>query len=286
MSGWIKLHRALIDWEWYTDHNTCRLFIHCLLRANHSDTKWRGQELKRGQFLTSLESLSSETGLSISQIRTGFKKLKSTNEIASLSQARSRIITVVHYNSYQSDDRLSDKLVAGSSQAGDRVVTTDKNVKNENKVIIRPDGINATAWNEWIAYRKSKKKKVSQKAAKKQFELLTNYAFEVQQQIIDQSIQNDYQGLFEPKGGSNAENRPNGHSATNRLSAVDRVRATAEKNRAARANNRDNLANAGGCVRVNAGDSVRGSDAGSLDSPLEGSYTVTDQGRVEQDSQS
>jgi len=83
-----------------------------------------------------------------------------------------------------------------------------------------------------------------------------------------------------------AENRPNGHSGSNRLSAVERVRATNETNRAARANNRDNLADVGGCVRVNAGDSIRGSDAGSLDSALEGSYTVTDQGRAEQDSQS
>jgi hypothetical protein len=138
MSGWIKLHRALIDWEWYTDHNTCRLFIHCLLRANHSDTKWRGHELKRGQFLTSLESLSSETGLSVSQIRTGLKKLKSTDEIASLSQARSRVITVLKYDQYQSDDRLNDKLVAGSSQADDSEIATDKNVRskecnNDNK---------------------------------------------------------------------------------------------------------------------------------------------------------
>ena len=131
MSGWIKLHRALIDWEWYTDHNTCRLFIHCLLRANHTDTKWRGQSLNRGQFLTSLESLSNETGLSISQIRTGFKKLESTHEIASLAQARSRVVTVLKYDSYQSDDKLNDKLIAGSSQASDSEIATDKNVRSK-----------------------------------------------------------------------------------------------------------------------------------------------------------
>jgi len=83
-----------------------------------------------------------------------------------------------------------------------------------------------------------------------------------------------------------AENRPNGHSATNRLSAVERVRAANTANRAARADNRDNLADPSGCIREHAGDSVRGSDAGSLDNALEGSYTVTDQGRAEQDSQS
>lgn len=128
MSGWIKLHRQLIDWEWYTDHNTCRLFIHCLLRANHTNSKWRGHTLNRGQFLTSLDTLSKETGLTVSQIRTSLKKLESTNEIASLSQARSRVVTVVHYDSYQDDD----KLIAGSSQADDSEIATDKNVKNNN----------------------------------------------------------------------------------------------------------------------------------------------------------
>lgn len=83
-----------------------------------------------------------------------------------------------------------------------------------------------------------------------------------------------------------AENRPNGYSATNRLSAVDRVRARTETNRAARANNRDSVADVGGCVREHPSNAIRGSDAGSMDNAIEGSYTVTDQGRAEQDSQS
>ena len=119
MAGWIKLHRSMIDWEWYDDANTCRLFIHCLLRANHSDTKWRGHSIKRGQFITSLETLEKEIGLSTSQIRTSLKKLISTGEIASLSQARSRVMTIVQYESYQSDSKLSDRLVTSSSQADD-----------------------------------------------------------------------------------------------------------------------------------------------------------------------
>ena len=109
-----------------------RVFVHCLLRANFSDVKWRGQEIKRGQFVTSLESLSSELSLTISQIRTALKKLESTGDIASLSQARSRVITVVKYDQHQSDR----KLAAGSSQADDKLIAADnneKNKKNENK---------------------------------------------------------------------------------------------------------------------------------------------------------
>ena len=33
MSGWIKLHRSTTEWEWYSDHNTTRLFIHLLING-------------------------------------------------------------------------------------------------------------------------------------------------------------------------------------------------------------------------------------------------------------
>ena len=39
------------------------------------------------------------------------------------------MVTVLKYHLYQSDDRLNDKLVAGSSQADDSEIATDKNVR-------------------------------------------------------------------------------------------------------------------------------------------------------------
>ena len=64
-TGWVKLHRQLLDWEWYNDVNTTRVFLHLLLVANHKDNNWRGIEIKRGQRLTSISGLASETNLSI-----------------------------------------------------------------------------------------------------------------------------------------------------------------------------------------------------------------------------
>lgn len=64
-----------------------------------------------------------------------------------------------------------------------------------------PEGINVDAWNEWVDYRKNEKKKtITKAAASKQFRLLLGYTKEQQQQVIDISIQNDYQGLFPIKG--------------------------------------------------------------------------------------
>lgn len=75
---------------------------------------------------------------------------------------------------------------------------------------------------------------------------------------------------------TNAENKPNRDAGGHRLSTVERVRATNETNRAARADNRDNLGDADGCLRQYSGESIRGSDAGSMDSVIEGDYIESD----------
>lgn len=131
-NGFITLHRKILDWEWYNDPNVARLFIHCLLRANHKDNNWRGILIKRGSFLTSVSTLSKETKLSTSQIRTAIKKLKSTNEIASRSQAQYSVITMLKYDEYQTNDKVIDKPVTNQSQASDKPVTTNNNDNNDN----------------------------------------------------------------------------------------------------------------------------------------------------------
>jgi hypothetical protein len=61
------------------------------------------------------------------------------------------------------------------------------------------NAINMEAWQEWCEYRKAKKKPVSEFAQVKQWKVLALYNHTTQQAIIDQSIMNDWQGLFPPK---------------------------------------------------------------------------------------
>ena len=72
--------------------------------------------------------------------------------------------------------------------------------KKAGDVIEVPAKVNHKAWSEWVEYRTKKTKPISRLAANKQFNLLMRYSFAQQQDIINQSIQNDYQGLFPPKG--------------------------------------------------------------------------------------
>ena len=76
--GFIKIDRGILDWEWYSDINTTRLFIHLILKANWKDGRFQGVKVPRGSLVTSLPTLAEETGLSLQQIRTAEKHLKST----------------------------------------------------------------------------------------------------------------------------------------------------------------------------------------------------------------
>lgn len=101
MNGWICLHRRLLEWEWYSDINATRLFLHCLLKANHKDKKWQGKVIPRGSFITGRNVLADETGLTVQQIRTALDKLKSTNEITIKATNKNSLVTVVNYGFYQ-----------------------------------------------------------------------------------------------------------------------------------------------------------------------------------------
>jgi hypothetical protein len=96
MSGWIKIHRQILEWEWYSDNNSFRVFLHLLLKANHKQKRYKGLELKIGTIITSRDILAIETGLSIQQIRTALDKLKSTNEVTIKTSSQGTIIEVVN----------------------------------------------------------------------------------------------------------------------------------------------------------------------------------------------
>lgn len=127
--GFIKLHRKLLDWEWFDDANTLKLFLYCLLRANWESGSWHGISYLPGQFITSLPTLATETGLTVQQIRTALKHLKSTGELTDKSYTKYRIITVNNWCEYQGDNRQTNRQLTDNQQTTNRQLTADKNNK-------------------------------------------------------------------------------------------------------------------------------------------------------------
>jgi len=129
IQGWIKIHRQLLEWEWYDDINVTRLFLHILLKANHKSKNYKGELIQIGEHLTSREILSNETGLTIRQVRTALTKLKTTNEVTIKSSSQGTKIQVVNYEKYQ----VTTSEVTAKRPASDQQTTSNKNDKNEKK---------------------------------------------------------------------------------------------------------------------------------------------------------
>ncbi|MCI6265829.1 MAG: DnaD domain protein [Erysipelotrichaceae bacterium] len=126
-SGFIVIHRKILDWEWYGDTNTVRLFIHCLLKANWENKQWQGIEIKRGSFVTGRKILAKETGLSEQQVRTSLNKLISTNEITKRTTNKYTVLTINNYCKYQD----YNQQITNNQPTNNQQITTTKQLNNK-----------------------------------------------------------------------------------------------------------------------------------------------------------
>lgn len=137
--GFMRLHRQLLDWEWFDNSQMVHVWIYFLLKANYQDSKWHGIDIPRGSFITSLDTICKDTGLSLQNVRTCMNKLKSTGEITTKSTNRYSVITICKYETYNLQDSDANKQnnkqtniqPTGSQQTTNTQLTTDK----ENKEI-------------------------------------------------------------------------------------------------------------------------------------------------------
>ncbi len=135
-TGWIKIHRKMVDWEWYDDINTKVLFFHLLLTVNYEPGRWHGIEIQRGQRITSIAKLflelnknPKEPDISTQNIRTALNHLKSTNEITIETTRNYTLITINKYCEYQDVTNKS----TNDQQTTNKQLTTIKEYKNNKK---------------------------------------------------------------------------------------------------------------------------------------------------------
>lgn len=140
MSGWIKLHRNLKDWEYYDDHNATRLLIHLLVSVNYEDKKWKETVVKAGTMVSSWQHLAHETGLSLKQIRLAMTKLERAGEavrqVAGKGAGKWQVISLVKWDKLQGfdDSEGQDKGQAkGRSRVGQKTPTKEIKKQEEKK---------------------------------------------------------------------------------------------------------------------------------------------------------
>ena len=227
ITGWIKIDRNILEWGWYTDKNTFKLFLHMLLKANWKDGEFLGVPIKKGSFATSLTTLVAQTGLTESEVRTAIKHLEQTGEVTGKRHPKFTVFTVKNYNSYQVIDRdLTeesqgiDRDLTEASHRLDRGLTTieerkkykkDKKEKREDRknTLLYPPGEFFDdenldrAFAEYVDFRRRMKAPLSDTDIEKVKQHLcalsmTDDGVDIGKavEIINQSILNGWKGLF------------------------------------------------------------------------------------------
>lgn len=131
---YIKIFHKMLDWGWYGDTNTFRVFMHILLRANYRESEYLGHKIGAGECVFGRRAWAEKLGLSERQIRTAIDHLKSTNEIAVRTTNKFSVITVVKWEDWQiGDGKATNKATNKKSNnrpTTDQQPTTSKEYKN------------------------------------------------------------------------------------------------------------------------------------------------------------
>jgi hypothetical protein len=185
--GWIKLYRQLLNkaiWQCSTMEQKV-ILITLLLMANHEEKEWEWQgekfKCKPGQFVTSLKSIAEKAGsdISIQNVRTAIAKFEKYEFLTNQSTKTGRLITIVNWELYQSQDSKLTKGLTKHQQSANKALTTNKNDKNDKKnnpPIVPPV---KKSYAEFVTMTEDEYKKLLTKYGKektvKMIEILDNY---------------------------------------------------------------------------------------------------------------
>jgi len=169
-SGWIKLHRCLLDdpvWKQAT-HPQRSVLIVPLLLANHAENKWTWNGKKYscvpGQFITSIRGLADRADVTVKATRCAMERLRKLDFWALETAQEGTKITIRNWDKYQSrDDTEGHSEGQGRGTGG----AHNKNDKNEKNTSLRKSaGENIKFAEFWKSYPRKKSKVDGQKVWK------------------------------------------------------------------------------------------------------------------------
>lgn len=236
--GWIKIYRQIQDcciWQRNEPFDSRSAWIDLLLTATHSERKLiinnEVVRIRRGSFVTSIVKLSHKWQWSRTKTTRFINLLESEQMINTKRTPKGTLITIVKYDVFQGNEIDSDTAVdtasdttpdttpntAGYTTVDTAVDTQNKNVKNERTTKGGPyypdDAYLDKAFCEYLAMRKRIKKPIctdeSLNRVMNKLDKLSEGDNNKAVKILNQSVDNCWQGLFELKEDSEEKKEKN-----------------------------------------------------------------------------
>lgn len=155
MSGWVKIHRKILEKPSLTRASILGLWVYLLLSVHRNETKafFAGKDivLSPGQGIFSTPTLSKILDLSVSKVRRILKMLENEQMIEQLNTPKGSVITVVNWNKYQNSEQLDEQQVNNCCTTGEQQVNNfpiyiknnenkekEENINNTNVLFVIP----------------------------------------------------------------------------------------------------------------------------------------------------
>lgn len=129
MAGWVKIHRSILDWQWWPDDNMLRLWLYLIITANIEDRKWRNITVKRGQLIVTRKELSETLNISEQSIRTCLNRLEESGEINRQITNKYTIVTICKFDTYQIKEKPINQQI--NQQSTNNQPTTNQQTEKE-----------------------------------------------------------------------------------------------------------------------------------------------------------
>ena len=143
MSGWIKLHRQIIDHWIASDLELLGAWTYMLLLANHAPAKIKvGNQIitvERGSFYTSRRKLMTKFGWSRKKLDGTLAALQREQMLDIKGGSTGTYVSIINYDSYQTYGSTEEatwehtRRPLGSIQGGHKGATNKKNKNNNNE---------------------------------------------------------------------------------------------------------------------------------------------------------
>jgi uncharacterized phage protein (TIGR02220 family) len=190
MTGWIKLHRKLMDNPIFDNPNLLRVWLWCLLKASHEHHQQmvglQVVDLEPGQFVTGRFKGSDELKINPSTFYKYLKTLEEMQMINLKSSNKMTIVTIENWRKYQAGDTETYQ------QNNNKITTKEQqsNTNKNNKNVKKKDNI---PFAEIIDYLNSKTGKNFKHTTKKTQSLITarmreGFTLEDFKKVIDTKV--------------------------------------------------------------------------------------------------
>ena len=138
MSGWIRLHRRMREWQHYQENSVKAVFIDLLLSVSFEESWYKGVKIDPGCTPMSITTLEQHTGLSRKSVIHALKVLEESGEITRTITRNGCITRITNFTEYQSSVASSVIIPPPTTPVGTPLSTPiirNKELKNNDGIV-------------------------------------------------------------------------------------------------------------------------------------------------------